>query len=166
MITFLEYVNKEQRKISKNLAVIQKVLTKEGFEVIDFLEEEDPYLYVKNANQDTEFEGIRIYRIGNDICYRVQNEEKTHPYGKAYILDVESVFEDLIADEDYDKKKAGEEVVEYITNEIRKFFARSAEAENEVDSEKIDVQRDPISFKVNGNDYANTIGSTGLWKGN
>ena len=155
-MNFLEYVTKKQRATKDHLKVLKQLFEKNGFVAKEFLEEDDEaYLYVKSSESST-FGGIRIYEIGDNIAYRVQREESTHPYGKAYTLNVEEMYEDLISDH-VDEKKAGKEVTESIVEEIKKFFVHSAEAEKETQSSDFDVNRDPIITNVNGGNYASKI---------
>ena len=71
---------------------------KDGEDIGDHLKEEDPYLYVHNKNENLSFNGVRVYKIGDIMAYRIQKEEKTHPYGKAYLLDVENMFNEFLED--------------------------------------------------------------------
>ena len=94
--------NKKVRKGKKQLAVVKKVLEEQGMSVQDHLGDDDPYLFVKNpTNKKTSFAGVRIYKIGENIAYRIQKEEKTHPYGKSYQLDLEDMFNDFMTGEGY-----------------------------------------------------------------
>lgn len=157
---FGEFVGKKKRHAQKQLGIIKEVLSKQGLVVKDHLEEDDPYIFLQNPNGGTQFQGVRIYKIGDFVCYRVQNEENTHPYGKAYELDVEEMFQDLISDEDYNQEKAGKEVMKNIIKEFNKFFLKSAEAEKELRAGEYDNQRDPLGKMVlspTGTDYASNM---------
>jgi hypothetical protein len=109
------------------------------------------------------FDGLRIYRIGDSIAYRVQKEDKTHPYGKAYLLDVEGMYEDLISD-NVDEEKAGKTVIKSVAEEMRNFFSKSAEADKEVRAAELDQQTDPMGSVAlsssTGTDYSNTLQQT------
>lgn len=160
---FGDYVGKKERQAKKQLGIIKEILSQQGMAVKDHLEEEDPYIFLQNPNGGTQFQGIRIYKIGDYLCYRVQNEESTHPYGKAYQLEVEDMFQDLVSDEDYNQEQAGKEVMKSIVEELRKFFAKSAEAEKELRAGEFDTQRDPLGKIVvspTGTDYANRVTSS------
>ena len=88
--------------------------------VVDFSEEEDPHLFLKGS-KNLSFEGVRIYKIGGEIVFRVQKEENTHPYGTAYPIQVEEMYDDILSDE-MDEEKAGKEVIKSISEEMRKFL--------------------------------------------
>jgi len=164
MKTFGEFIDKKGRAAKKELGIIKKTLEKDGMTVEDFLEDEDPYIYIRSAG-GLSFDGIRVYKIGNNIAYRVQKEDKTHPYGVAYPLDMEDMFNDLISD-NIGEEKAGREVMESIANEIKKFFQKSADAEKEIRASEFDKQKDPMGRAMQrsasvrsstGTDYANLI---------
>lgn len=161
---FGQFIGKKQRQAKKQLGIIKEVLSKQGMVVKDHLEDDDdPYIFLQNPNGGTQFQGVRIYKIGDFVCYRVQNEEKTHPYGKAYQLEVEDMFQDLISDEDYNQEEAGQEVIKSIIKEFNKFFTQSAEAERELRAGEFDSNRDPLGKVVvspTGTDYANNVTST------
>jgi hypothetical protein len=160
MKTFKEFVDKETRENQKQLETIKKILEREGLKVTSFLEEEEPYLYLTSPGGSLPFDGVRIYKIAGSVAYRVQKESKTHPYGKAYILDVEDMFGDIITDDDMNERKAGEEVIKSVVQEFRKFFAKSSEADKENRADDLDTQRDPTSFSVSsstGTDYSSMV---------
>jgi len=157
---FKDFVGKKKRQAKKQLGTIKEILSNDGLICKDHLESDDPYIFLLNPTGGTQFEGVRIYKIGNFICYRVQNEEKTHPYGKAYPLDVEDMFQDLISDDDYNQEKAGKEVMKSIVEELKKFFIKSSEAEKELRAADFDQQRDPMGRVVlspTGTDYSNQL---------
>ena len=160
---FGEFVGKKKRNAQKQLGIVKEILSQQGLMVKDHLEDEEPYIFLHNPNRGTQFEGVRIYKIGDFVCYRVQNEENTHPYGKAYSLDIEDMFQDIISDDDYDQEKAGQEVMKSVVEELRKFFDKSAAAEKEMLAGEFDRQRDPLGKVVispTGTDYANNVTNT------
>jgi hypothetical protein len=123
---FHSFVDRKHRKAIKELKTIDEVLTMAGFKVKKFFEDKfDPYIFVA-SNADTPFGGIRIYKIESTIAYRAQNEEKTHPYGKAFNIDVEGIFEDYLED-DEEGDKIGEMVAKAIAEDVRFFFKKNAE---------------------------------------
>lgn len=160
---FIEFVNKKERDARKQLALIQKVLEKHDWEVESFVEKiGEPYIYVKAPKGvDLSFEGIRIYKIGNSFAYRVQNESETQPYGDAYPLDVEDMFQDLMS-EKMDESKAGKSVMKAIHDEIGRFFKECARAEKKADANAIEKKDDPLGkvvIRSTGTDYANLVHS-------
>lgn len=158
--TFKEFVDKKTRESKKQLYTIEKVLKKEGMNVVNFLEDDEPHIFLRNPQGGTSFDGVRIYKIGGNIAYRVQKEDRTHPYGKAYLLDVEGMFEDLISDQT--EQTAGEQVIKSIAQELRKFFEKNAEAEKEIRQSEFDQKSDPmgrVTINSGGADYANSVNS-------
>lgn len=113
--------------------MLQKVLEQSGFRVEDFLDDhfDEPYVYCYNPDKNTSFNGIRFYKIGDSLAYRVQRENKTHPFGKAYLLDLDSIFNDLMEDGVTKKEELGQKVVKEIVESIKSFFKESAAAEKE-----------------------------------
>jgi hypothetical protein len=163
MKKFLEFVDKKERDAIKQLQVLMQVLQKFNWEVEDFTENiDDPYIFVKApTKEELSFEGIRIYKIGKSLAYRIQNEAATHPYGKAYALDVESMYTDLVSD-DMDEQRAGQEVMNAINSEIKRFFKESLKAEKEMGSSEIEKDKDALGnvvIKSTGTDYSNQVTS-------
>lgn len=159
MTTFREFVDKKTRAAKKQLDTLYKIFQKEGITTSNHLEDEEPYIFLKSPAGKLSFDGIRVYKIGNNIAFRVQKEDKTHPYGKAYSLDVEDMFNDLLSDK-MDEEKAGKEVMKAIVEEIRNFFNKSAEAEQELRDGDFDKKGDPLGkvmMRSTGTDYANKV---------
>jgi len=162
MKTFREFVDKKTRESKRQLKIIEKVLRKHGVTTQNFCEEEDPYVFAKNPGGQTSFDGIRIYKIAGTMAYRIQKEASTHPYGTAYMLDVESMYNDLIADNVHEEK-AGKEVMKAIGEEVAAFFKRSGKAEKDLRASEFDKKSDPwgnVMVKSGGaTDYANLVHS-------
>lgn len=131
MPNFKEFVSRKQREASKQLKIIKKVLEKEGLTVDNFLDDDDPYIFVHSTNSNLSFDGVRLYKIGEAFAYRVQKEKDTHPFGKAYKLDIEEMFNDLVS-EDGDEEKAGKESMKALGEELRMFFKKSMDAERDI----------------------------------
>lgn len=162
--SFKDYMDIEDRKALRQLKIVQGVLEKGGLRVTDFTESDDqnPYLYVHNTSGNRFFDGIRIYSIGKKLAYRVQKEERTHPFGSAYPLKIEEMFNDLVAEEDVDSKEAGSKVIEEIPKMIKKFFERSAEAEKEIIDQDIRDKQDSAGVRsTGGTDYSSTVHGRG-----
>ena len=138
------------------------VLAKHNWEVEDFTENaEDPYIFVKAPkDQSVSFEGVRVYKIGKTLAFRVQNESETHPYGKAYMLDIEGMFNDLMSDA-MDEEKSGNSVMSGIDEELKRFFKHSAEAEKELNKSDIDDKESlgKVMVRSTGTDYSNIVHS-------
>jgi hypothetical protein len=152
-VQFLEFVDRKQRESKKHLKLIEQLLRKNGIEVYSHIEkDEEPYIFVKSSDKNLSFEGIRIFEIGNMIAYRVQKQEKTHPYGKSYLLGVEDMFNDYMS-ENMSEQEAGKKVIQSVKEEIQKFFEKSAKAEAEMN----DVDLPRLVIKTGGSDYSSTV---------
>lgn len=159
MKTFNEFVDKKTREAKKQLGIIRKILEKNNLVVGDHLEDEEPHLFLRCPDGRTSFDGVRIYKIANSLAYRIQREEKTHPFGKAYPLDVEDMFTDFMTDTK-DQEKAGKQVIKSVLEEFNKFFIKSAEAESELKQSDFDQAGDPlgrVTVRTTGTDYANQV---------
>lgn len=154
-IQFLEFVDRKQREGKKHLKLIERLLRKGGMQVYAHLEdEEQPYVFVKAPNEKLSFDGIRVYEIGEMIAYRIQKEEKTHPFGKAYMLDIEDMFNDFMS-ENMEEEEAGQKVIESVVEELKKFFIKSGKAEQEMRDSGADGSG--LIIKTGGNDYASSV---------
>jgi len=153
---FYEFVDSKKRKARKHLDLVKQLLERGGFQVVDKLEERnEPHIFVFNPEGNLTFEGIRIYEIGGEIAYRIQKEPHTHPYGKAYSIPIEDMFNDLLGEDDIDDKKMGKEIAEAVVSEIKDFFKQSYEAEK-----KGPPRVDPlgqVNMRSTGTDYANKV---------
>lgn len=154
-IQFLEFVDRKQREAKKHLKLIERLLRKGGMKVYSHLENEDqPYIFLKSSNEKLSFDGIRIYEIGEMIAYRVQKEEQTHPFGKAYMLDVEDMFNDFMS-ENMKEEEAGKKVIESVVEELKKFFSKSSKAEMELKDSGQDGTG--LIIKTGGTDYSASV---------
>ena len=161
--TFGEFLDKKKRESLKQLTLLKQLLERSGMKVESFLENEEvdePYVFCWSPHGGSSFGGIRIYKLGNQIAFRVQKENKTHPYGSAYPLEVEDMFNDFVSEEQVDEKKAGEMVIEHIAREIKRFFEKSIDAEKDEREELIDKEREAagnVLVKSTGTDYSNLV---------
>lgn len=157
--TFGEFVDKKKRETIKHLKLIKKLLEHHGMKVDSFTspedEEEEPYIFCHNTAKSGSFDGIRIYEIGGQPCFRIQKESKTHPYGSAYPLPIESMFYDFMSDNS-DQKKSGQKVINAVGKEIKKFFEKSGEADKERYRREMEGQGD-ITMKSTGTDYSSLV---------
>lgn len=158
MQTFNEFVDKQTRKAQKHLSLMKKMFETNSMKVKDNLEgygEEEPYIYVYNKDNDLSFEGVRIYEIGGKIVYRVQKEFDTHPYGRAYELDIVEMYDDLMNDKKKEEE-IGKEIVKSVVNEIKGFFDRSAKFEKQQPM----ISASPLDkayMRSTGTDYSNKV---------
>ena len=154
--TFSEFLDKKQRDSLKQLGLIKLMLELKHFNTESFLEnsdDDDPYIYCPNPAKNTSFGGIRIYKVGDNFAYRVQKEAKTHPYGKAYPLNIEKMFQDLIGDEGINEEVAGGAVIEFLAKEIGSFFIKSKEAEQHARGDEAGA----VVIKSTGTDYSSFV---------
>lgn len=151
---FSSFLNKKNNEIKEQLKVIKDVLQENGMKVEDFLQNEHPYLFLKNTNNNLDFEGVRIYKVGSNLAYRIQKESKTEPYGSAYPLDVEEMFGDLITD--MDEEKAAEKIKKALVAEFNNFFQKSEEAQEKINSAGVDAHN-KIVIKGSSGDLSNTM---------
>ena len=144
---------------------MKKLLENNGLKVESFIDNKDkrdPYIFCYNTNKESGFDGIRIYKIGSDLAFRIQKESKTHPYGAAYKLPIESMFNDFISDEGNNETKAGQKIIESVGKEIKRFFERSLEAER--DGRKQNIEQGAagnVVLKTTGTDYSTLIYNKG-----
>lgn len=164
MRTFLEFVDKKERDVIHHLKVLKKLLEHNGHKVESFLSREnDPYIFLYADNKDLSFDGVRIYQLGETMAFRIQKEKDTHPYGTAYPLDVEGMFNDWISDNG-DEKKAGTKVIESVLHEFKRFFRNSLLAERQLKTIELEKSTGSdgagkILVKNNLLDYGNMIGN-------
>lgn len=162
--SFGDFVDKKQREGVKQLTLLKKLLEEGGLKVENFLDtddRDDPYIFCFMPTRNGSFDGIRIYRIGENITFRIQKENQTHPYGSAYALPIEDMFYDFLSDEDdVDQKKAGKKVIDYVVKEVRRFFDKSVKAEREERDQAIDQEKDnggnPL-VRTTGTDYSSLV---------
>lgn len=151
---FSSFLDKKNKQARKELEIIRDVLKEENFKVEDFLCDETPYLFLKSTEDGLDFDGVRIYKIGSEIAYRIQKESKTAPYGASYPLNIEDEFGDLITD--MDEEKAAEQLKKAIKEEFKNFFKKSVKAQEEINSGSLDPNSKIIIGNSHG-DLSNTM---------
>jgi len=159
--SFTNFVDKKMRESKRHLGLIKRLLERQGMALTSHLHEEDPYVFVKSPTKSLSFDGIRIYKVGDITAFRVQKQEETHPYGKAYLLDLEEMFDDYMGD-DYQAEEAAQQIIQAVTEEIKRFFTKSSEAEQEIRSAELDQDADglgKILVKTQGTDYSSLVTS-------
>lgn len=159
--TFGDFVDKKKRESIRQLKLMKQILEHKGLKVENFLEsdqEHEPYIFCYSPLRNSGFDGIRIYKIGSELAFRIQKESKTHPYGAAYSLPVESMFSDFLSDDGVDESKAGHKIIEAVSKEIKKFFERSVEAEKEDNKMQLDQEYGGgVLVRTTGTDYSALI---------
>lgn len=133
---FSSFVDKKTNKARRELGIIKDILEGGGLHVKEFLKGSDPHLYVSSTKKSLDFGGVRVYKIGSSIAYRIQNESDTQPYGMSYPLDVEKMFEDLLGE--MNEEKAADEIKKAVVEELQHFFDKSLEAQDEIGSQPFD----------------------------
>ncbi len=159
---FHSFLDKKGRDAKKQLKIVKEILSKHGLKVQDFLEgDEDPYIYVQNNQGGSSFGGVRVYKIGDMIAYRTQKQPKTYPYGNAYTLKINDMYNDLVSD-DTKEEEAGKQVIESVAKEIKKFFEVSLKADREAQKKMMTDPTDPLNrvlITTTGTDYSNNLGN-------
>ena len=152
---FSAFVDRKTNKARRELEVVRDVLSGGGVKVEDRLKEHDPYLFVPSTKQSLDFGGVRIYKVGSSVAYRLQNESGSEPYGTSYPLDIEGMFEELISD--MGEEKAAEEVKKAVVEEIKGFFERSLEAQDELSSSGFDPHSKIMVVPGKASDISNMM---------
>jgi len=162
--SFGEFVNKKKRECVKQLGILKQILEQGGMKVDNFIDadsDDEPYIFCVSPTKNGSFDGVRIYKIGDQLAFRVQKENKTHPYGSAYPLPIEEMFNDFLSDEGTDQKKAGKKVIEAVNKEIKRFFEKSLEAERDEKERNIESEEESggsVSVRsTSGTDYSAQI---------
>jgi len=161
--TFGDFIDKKQRDTLKQLGLLKKLLERNGMKVESFLETDemnDPYIFCMNPMGGASFDGVRIYKVGSNLAFRVQKESQTHPYGNAYPLNVEEMFHDLLSDEGVDQTKAGERIIEMVGKEVKKFFEKSIDAERGERQSNIEGDAEHagnVLVRTSGTDYSSLV---------
>lgn len=150
---FFEFVDRKERESRKHLKLVEKALSGAGLSVKSFTDQDDSYIFVNSTNPNVPFGGIRIYEIGNSLAFRIQKEKDTEPYGKAYVLDLEDMFNDFMS-ENMEEEKAGKKVIKSLVEEIKEFFDRSAKAESDIVGKEGDKT---VILKTGGTDYSGMV---------
>lgn len=131
-LTFQAFVDRKKRETIRQLKIIAELLRRSGFKVKEYLDADEgyhPYIFCYNPGENVSFDGIRIYKVGNMIAFRIQNSSNTHPYGAAYSLPIEQMFHDFLSEKGMTPEKAGKQVMKAVAREIKNFFEKSAKAE-------------------------------------
>lgn len=166
MQRFSNFMSRKERSNKDNLRVLSKVLERAGFQVKDHLNHHgSPYIYIeKPIDHDPlietlTFGGIRIYSLGDTVCFRPQNRENAEPFGLGYLLPIKDMFKDLI--KETNSEKIGLDLVRYLVEEVLNFFVISAKTQNQEDKNLDNDSLGKIVSSSDVNDYSNTVtGST------
>lgn len=165
MKTFNEYKNVLDDQTKNNLELLTRIFRKDGLKVHEFLDQKkDPYIYIFNPLDDLSFQGVAVYKKGNILAYRPQRYQDSQPYGAAYLIPIQDIYEDLVYKEK-DKKEALKILCKKLCKDMRSFFRDSKKAEDDVLQSQLRSPQDvdgagQIIIRNTGTDYANTIYST------
>jgi hypothetical protein len=150
---FFDYINRNALGAKRKLKIIHNILKLNKIKNKMFLNVDDPFLFVYSTDPECDFEGIRIYSIGRSIAFKIQNRIDTHPYGKAYLLDFENIFNTFMSEKDADEEKAGGKVADTLVDEIKRFFKMSSDSQN-----KIEKSNDnKLMTRSGGTDYSSSV---------
>lgn len=152
---FSAFLDKKTNKARKELGIVRDILSEGGIKVDDATKESDPFLFVPSTKQSLDFGGVRIYKIGSTVAYRIQNEKNSEPYGESYPLDLEGIFEDLISE--MDSEKAAKKVKEAVLEELKGFFESSLKAQDELISSGLDPHNKIIVVPGKAGDVSNSM---------
>lgn len=153
---FSSFLDIKNKKTIEQLEILKKILS-ESFKIDSNIKSIDPYIFVYSNNEDLPFQGVRVYKIGSNWAYRIQNENETQPYGKAYPINLEQAYEDIVSD--YSEEEVGEYIAKALLEEFENFFEKSAEAQRDSNSfviTKKDISNQTIVSKNSG-DFSNMI---------
>ena len=162
--SFVEFLDKKRRDEMEQLRLVEKVLRSKGLHTENHLDDlDDPYVYCHSPQKGGQVGGIRIYKIADVVAFRVQRESRTHPYGRAYLLEIEEMFEDLLAD-DTKPEEAAAKVANEVAVAVRRFFEKSSQAEQDEREQQLMDLGDGagrVAMRSQGTDYSSLIYTRG-----
>lgn len=126
---FSSFLDRKVKEAKRQLKIIRDIVSESDLKVEDFLDGHEPHLFLANPTKDLDF-GVRIYKVGSDLAYRIQRRKDTQPYGEAYPLNLEDSFADLVSDMTEDE--AAEKIKKAVVEELKMFFKKSSEAHDEL----------------------------------
>ena len=170
MIRFFEYIDRTDDEVSRRLELLKKALERGGFRTKDFVKkDQDPHIFVYCTPKTSTFEGVRFYLLGDILAFKVQKKVDTEPYGKAYTFALQDIYDDMVLkhSDSKDKKKAIKATITKMADELREFFNKSKDAEEDLVQIQLtnieDKSKDKEGIVVNtmGTDYASRVYSKG-----
>jgi len=151
---FSSFLDKKANEMKRQLKIIKEIVSESEMKVDDGLDHKDPYLFVSSNEKGIDF-GIRIYKVGSDLAYRIQRRKDTQPYGEAYPLNLESGFADLVSE--MDENEAAEKIKKALVNDIKLFFKKSYEAHNDLLSSGTNDGTGRIIISSGNGDLSNSM---------
>lgn len=154
LMKFSSFLDKKMNETRKQLKIVGELLERSDFKVDCFVNDEDPYIYVHADQDGLSFDGVRVYKVGDELAYRVQRESGTAPYGAAYGLGLEDIFGELIAD--MKEEEAARKIEKALGQEFKNFFKKSSEAQDELNGMQFDKASKTLIGGSHG-DLSNTM---------
>jgi len=165
MITLQEFYNVLDDQKKTDLETLLRIFRSDGLKVHEFLDrKKDPYIYVFNPLNDLSFQGISVYKHGDILCYRPQRYQDSQPYGAAYLVKMQDIYDDLIYKEK-EKSRALSVLCKKLCKDVRSFFRQSKGAEDSIMKSQMRSPSDidgtgQIVIRNTGTDYSDKIYST------
>ena len=137
MKTFLEFaVHRVRDYEPERLHDLFRLLQKGGLVAIDRTHQQnDPHIWVQAHPKPQEFDGVRVYLLGNICAFRVQKLATTQPYGKSYQLDLQEMFNKILErmgnDAKTNMKLAVKELIKKVAEKIIGFYQLAIQDEEE-----------------------------------
>lgn len=151
---FSSFLDKKTNEMRRQLRIIKDIMTESDLKVDDHLDSKEPYLFVSGDGKGLEF-GVRVYKVGSDIAYRIQRRKDTQPYGEAYPLNIESGFSELISD--MKEEEAAEKIKKAVVDDIKLFFKKSNDAQNELMTSGSDDGTGRVIITASNGDLSNSM---------
>jgi hypothetical protein len=138
---FINQTSRDREKLEKIYDLLKRV---KGLEAISFLaRDENPFIYIRPAVKSSLYQafrglklGIRLYIIGDNLTYRLQQGPKGIGVGPGKPLENQETLLNLVQ-QGKDETEAYNEIVRKIPNELTKFMERVLQnLENKVGSKR------------------------------
>ena len=127
--SFKRFLNLKNESKRKQLKLMKQMLEKNNIKAFDHLDDEDPYIYIESTENGQSFGGVRVYGIGDELAFRVQKREDTHPYGSAYSINIQEIYTDLLETGKKTEDEIAVELIKMVSEGFKKFFSESKSQE-------------------------------------
>lgn len=151
---FSSFLDKKMNEDRRRLKIVRDIIAESELKVEEFLDDKDPYLFLQDPKDELDF-GVRIYRVGSELAYRIQRTKDTQPYGEAYPLDLESAFADLVSD--MDEEEAADKIKKAVVEDLKLFFRKSSEAMDELSANGSDDGTGRVIVSSGNGDISNAM---------
>lgn len=126
MSIFSDYLKSRNYSGRRKLAIFAEVMRRADLHVIPRFDGAEPHLFVSRGPDRT---GVRIYEIGDRLAFRVQDLPDGEPHGRAFGIDVQRLFEEIIEEiDDKTPENAAWLLLGELGNAMKSFFADSIKA--------------------------------------